>query len=49
MRYTEHLAKAGIKPSVGSVCVSYNNAFAGTVIRLFKAEVIHCCELWRSF
>jgi putative transposase len=48
IRYTERLAEAGIKPSVGSVGDSYDNALAETVIGLFKAEVIHRRGPWRS-
>lgn len=40
MRYTERLADAGIKPSVGSRHDSYDNALAESVIGLFKTEVI---------
>ncbi len=38
--YTEQLAAAGIKPSVGSAGDSYDNALAETVIGLFKTEEI---------
>jgi putative transposase len=41
IRYTERLAEAGIKPSVGSVGDSYDNALAETINGLYKAEVIH--------
>ena len=41
IRYTEHLAEAGIEPSVGSVGDSYDNALAETINGLYKAEVIH--------
>jgi putative transposase len=41
IRYTERLADAGIKPSVGSVGDSYDNALAETIHGLYKAEVIH--------
>lgn len=41
--------KAGIEPSLGSVCDSYDNALAETIIGLFKAEVIHRRGSWRSF
>ncbi len=43
------LAEAGIKPSVGSVGDSYNNALAKTINGLYKAEVIHRRGPWRSF
>jgi transposase InsO family protein len=49
IRYTERLAEAGIEPSVGSVCDSYDNALAETINRLYKAEVIHRRGPWRSF
>ncbi|MBL3706161.1 IS3 family transposase [Sulfitobacter sp. BDSS02] len=49
IRYTERLAEAGIEPSVGSVGDSYDNALAETINGLFKAEVIHRREPWRSF
>jgi putative transposase len=40
IRYSERLADIGIKPSVGRVGSSYDNALAETVIGLFKTEVI---------
>ena len=46
--YSERLLEAGIKPSVGSVGNSYDNAFAETINGLFKAEVIHRRGPWRS-
>jgi transposase InsO family protein len=49
IRYTERLAEAGIDPSVGSVGDSYDNALAESVIGLFKTEVIHRLEPWKSF
>jgi transposase InsO family protein len=47
--YTERLAEAGIEPSVGSVGDSCDNALAGTVNGLYKAEVIHRRRPWRCF
>jgi putative transposase len=47
--YTERLAAAGIEPSVGSVGDSYDNALAETINGLYKAELIHRREPWRSF
>jgi transposase InsO family protein len=47
IRYSERLAEAGIKPSVGSVGDSYDNALAETIIGLFKTEVIHRRGPWR--
>jgi transposase InsO family protein len=49
IRYTERLAEAGIRPSVGSVGDGYDNALAESVIGLFKTEVIHRRGPWRSF
>ena len=49
IRYTEHLAEAGVEPSVGSVGDSYDNALAETINGLYKAEVIHRRGHWRSF
>lgn len=49
IKYTERLADAGIEPSVGSVGDSYDNALAETINGLFKAEVSHRREPWRSF
>ena len=37
---TEHLAEAGIEPSVGSVGDGYDNTLVETVIGLLKAEAI---------
>lgn len=48
IRYTERLAEAGLEPSVGSVGDSYDNALAETINGLFKAELIHQREPWRS-
>lgn len=49
IRYYERLAKAGIKPSVGSVGDAYDNALAETINGLYKAEVIHRRGPWRNF
>ncbi|WP_285675149.1 integrase core domain-containing protein, partial [Paralimibaculum aggregatum] len=49
IRHTERLAEPGIKPSVGSVGDSHDNALAETINGLFKAEVIHRRGPWRSF
>ena len=48
IKYSERLADAGIKPSVGSVGDSFDNALAETVIGLFKTEVIRRLGPWRS-
>jgi putative transposase len=47
IRYTERLAEAGIEASVGSRGDSYDNAFAESVIGLFKTEVIRKDGPWR--
>ena len=47
MRYTDRLAEAGIKASVGSRGDSYDNALAESVIGLFKTEVIQRQGPWR--
>ena len=49
LRYTDRLAEAKIKPSVGSVGDSHDNALAETINGLFKAEAIHRRGPWRSF
>ena len=48
IRYTERLAEAGIKPSVGSVGDSYDNALAETIIGLYKTEIIRKRGPWRN-
>ena len=48
IRYTEHLAAAGVTASVGSVGDSYDNALAETVNGLYKAELIHARPAWPS-
>ena len=47
IRYSERLDEAGIKPSVGSVADSYDNALAETINGLFKAEVIWLLGPWK--
>ena len=47
IRYTERRAEEGIDPSVGSVGDSYDNALAGSVIGLFKTEVINFPGPWK--
>ena len=41
-------SEVGLEPSVGSVRVSCDNALAETVNGLYKAEVIHRRDPWRS-
>jgi putative transposase len=48
IRYSERLAEAGAKPSIGSVGDSYDNAMAESIIGLFKTEVIRRRGPWRS-
>jgi transposase InsO family protein len=48
IRYTEHLAQAGIAASVGSRGDSYDNALAETINGLYKAELIHARPAWPS-
>ena len=48
IRYTERLAEAGAKPSIGTVGDSYDNAMAESIIGLFKTEVIRCQGPWRN-
>jgi len=48
IRYTERLAEAGAKPSIGSVGDSYDNAMAESVIGLFKTELIRRHGPWRG-
>jgi putative transposase len=48
MRYTDHLANAGIAPSVGSQGDAFDNALAESVIALYKTEVIRRQGPWRS-
>lgn len=47
IRYGERLAAVGIEPSVGSRGDSYDNAFAETIVGLYKTEVIHQNGPWR--
>ena len=48
IRYTERLAEAGARPSIGSVGDSYDNALAESVIGLFKTELIRPRGPWRG-
>ncbi len=40
IRFTDHLAEEGIRPSIGSVADAYDNALMECVIGLFKTECI---------
>jgi putative transposase len=48
IRYSERLAEAGIEPSVGSKCDSYDNALAETINGLYKTELIHRRAPWKT-
>jgi putative transposase len=48
IRYSERLAEAGARPSIGSVGDSYDNALAESIIGLFKTELIRRHGPWRS-
>lgn len=48
IRYTEHLARAGILASVGSKGDSYDNVLAGSVKGLYKTELNHDKPAWSS-
>lgn len=48
IRYTERLEEIGVRPSVGSVGDSYDNALAETIIGLYKTELIHRRGPWRG-
>ena len=48
IRYTEHLADAGVVASVGSRGDSYDNALAESFNGLYKAELIHRRGPWKS-
>jgi putative transposase len=46
--FTEHLAAAGITPSVGAVGSSFDNALAETINGLYKTELIKARGPWRT-
>jgi putative transposase len=48
IRYTERLAEAGARPSIGSVGDSYDNAMAESIIGLYKTELIRRRGPWRG-
>lgn len=48
LKYSTALAEAEIRPSVGTVGDSYDNALAETVNGLYKAELIHPQGPWTS-
>lgn len=49
IKYTEHLALAGIEASVGTVGDSCNNALVETFNGLYKTELIYRRGRWKSF
>jgi putative transposase len=48
IRYTDRLAEAGVRASVGSVGDSYDNALAETINGLFKTEVVRRRKNWKN-
>ena len=46
--YTDRLNDAGVKPSVGTVGDSYDNALAETINGLYKTELVYNLGPWRS-
>ena len=48
LAYSDALITAGVSASVGTVGDSYDNALAGTVNGLYKAELIHAKRIWES-
>lgn len=48
VRYSERLANEGAVTSVGSRGDSYDNALAGTVMGLYKTELIRRRGPWRT-
>jgi putative transposase len=49
IKYTKRLARSWIEPSAGSAGDSYGDALAETINGLYKTEVIHKRDPWRSF
>ena len=48
MAYTDRLSDAEIKPSVGTVGDSYDNALTKTINGVYKTELIHNLGPWKS-
>lgn len=48
LKFSTALAESGIRPSVGTVGDTYDDALAGTVNGLFKAQLIHAQGPWTS-
>ena len=46
IRYGERLAEAGIAPSIGGVCDSYDYALAETINGLYETELINDRGPW---
>ena len=49
LAHSARLQAAGIKPSVGAVGSSYDNALAESVIGLYKTELVKARRPWRGF
>src|SRR3546814_17806730 len=48
IRYSERLGEAGINPSVGNTGSAYDNALAATTNGLYKTELIHRRDTWKT-
>lgn len=48
IRFSERLAEAGVRPSVGAGGSSYDNALAETINGLYKTELIKPRKPWRT-
>jgi hypothetical protein len=48
IRYTERLAEEGVEPSARRVGDSYDNALAGSMVGLFKPDVVRRPGRWLS-
>lgn len=48
IRFTERLGEIGVRPSIGTVDDSYDNAMAETTIGLYKTELVWQQGPWRS-
>ena len=46
--FSNQLSEQGFKPSVGSTGDSYKTAIAGSVIGIYKTEVIHRLRSWKT-
>ncbi len=48
IRFTERLEEIGVRPSIGTIGDSYDNAMAETTIGLYKTELVWQQGPWRS-